>query len=94
MKMRGDFSRFSLGILVPPKIKIVGLGRKGLVQKYRDHRNEECEGPHISKSKSYRCELKQNKDTELLNILFPQIQYKKGPKIAKHVKRAGFSGFV
>ena len=35
------FSWFFLGILVSPKIKIYGFGKKGPVQKYRNHRNEE-----------------------------------------------------
>ena len=30
-----------LGVLVSPKINIIGVGRKGTVQKFRNHGNEE-----------------------------------------------------
>ena len=37
------FSWFCLGVLVSPKIKVIGFGRKVPVQKSRNHENEEFE---------------------------------------------------
>ena len=53
-----------------PKIKNIGLGAQGHVQKSRKHRNEGFEGFPIMKSKSDKFKLKQDNITELLNIIY------------------------
>ena len=60
-----------------------GFGAQGHVPKSRNHRNESFEGPHISKSKSYKFKLKQNNTTELLSISVPELYFEKNQKIAK-----------
>ena len=54
-----------------PEIKNIGFGAQGHFPKSRNHRNEGLEGSRISKSKSYKFKLKQNKTTEVLKISFP-----------------------
>ena len=74
-------------------MNINGFGKKGHVQKFRNHRNEGFEGSHKSKSKKYKFKLGQNDITELLNISLPYIYHKNDTKIATNAKHAGFSGF-
>ena len=69
--------------MVLPEIKIVGCGSCGHFQKSRNHRNDGFEGPHINKLKSYKFKLKQNKTTELSNVLFPEIHHNKLLKISQ-----------
>ena len=71
------------------KIKIVRVGAQGHVRKSRNPRNERSEGPHISKSKSYKFKLEENKTTEFLSISFPKKYYRNNPQIAKTIKWPG-----
>ena len=48
----------------------IGFGARGHVRKSRNHENYGFEGPHITKSKSYKLKLKQNRTTELSSISF------------------------
>ena len=49
----------------------IGLGAQGHVRKSRNYINEGFEGSQITKSESYKFQLKQNSATELLSISFP-----------------------
>ena len=64
------FSWIVLNVLVSPKINNIGFGVHGHVRKSRNHENEEFDGSHISKSKSYKFKLKRNNSTEHLSISF------------------------
>ena len=79
-------------VRVSPKIKIIGSGSKEPVRKSRNHRNEEFEGFPISKSKRYKFKLKQNNITELLSILFLQMNHKNCTSIAQKSKNQVFAG--
>ena len=57
-EMIWDLSSIILNVLVSPKIKIIGSGAQGHVQKSRNHENEGFEGSHITKSKSYKSKMK------------------------------------
>ena len=54
-----------------PKIKIVGFGSRGHVQKPRDRENDGDSDSPIIKSKSYESNIKDDDSTELLFISFP-----------------------
>ena len=83
-----------ISVLVAPKIKILGFGARGHVQKSQNHGSEEFEGSPISKSKKYKFKLKQNSITELLSIYFPQNYHNEnGPNIEKKTKMRLFLVF-
>ena len=63
------------------KMKIVGFGVLGHVQKSRDHRHEGFEGSPRSKSKSYKTKMEQNNSTELLSLLFPYTDHTNEPNM-------------
>ena len=67
------------GVLVSPKMKIIGLGAWWQVQKSPNHGNEEFVGSPISKSRFYYTNSKQNNSPELLNLLLKHTFQTKWP---------------
>ena len=65
-------------VLGPPEINHIGFGAQGHVRKFRNHRNKQFEGPHITKSESCKFKLKQNNTMELYSISFPS-RAQRGP---------------
>ena len=79
-----------------PKTNINGCGAQGHVQKSRNRRKEGFAGSHISESKSYKFQLKQNNTMELLSISFHTITIKITQEIEKTDKNnfSVFSDFL
>ena len=80
-KHGSSFSWILWSVLVSPKINNIGVGAQGHVRKPRNHRNEEFEGSHTSKSRSYKFKLKQNNTTEFLSTSFPTKYHTSYPEI-------------
>ena len=72
---------------------MIGLGKKGHVQKSRNDGNDGFEGSPITKSKSYKFKMKRDNTTELVACLFYNSTIKMAQKSRKSKKNKFFYVF-